>query len=52
LAAILRDFNLRHIPALNKGPFYRKFGGLWPVGRLDLNLPWEVTDKAEMLKER
>ena len=52
LAAILRDFNLRHLPALNKGRFYRKLAAYGQVGRLDLNLPWEVTDKAEMLKER
>jgi S-adenosylmethionine synthetase len=52
LAAILRDFNLRHLPALNKGRFYRKLAAYGQVGRLDLNLPWEVTDKAELLKER
>ncbi len=52
LAAILRDFNLRHLPALNKGRFYRKLAVYGQVGRLDLNLPWEVTDKAEILKER
>jgi len=52
LAAILRDFNLRHLPALNKGRFYRNLAAYGQVGRLDLNLPWEVTDKAEVLKER
>jgi S-adenosylmethionine synthetase len=52
LAAILRDFNLRHLPALNKGHFYRKLAAYGQVGRLDLNLPWEVTDKAEILKGR
>ncbi len=52
LAAILRDFNLRHLPALNKGRFYQKLAVYGQVGRLDLNLPWEVTDKAELLKER
>lgn len=50
LAALLRDFNLRHLPALNKGRFYRKLAVYGQVGRLDLNLPWEVTDKAEILK--
>ncbi|MGO9619915.1 MAG: methionine adenosyltransferase [Desulfobaccales bacterium] len=52
LAAILRDFNLRHLPALNKGRFYRKLATYGHVGRLDLNLPWEVTDKVELLKGR
>ena len=52
LAAILRDFNLRHLPALNKGRFYRNLAAYGQVGRLDLNLPWEVTDKAGVLKGR
>jgi S-adenosylmethionine synthetase len=52
LVAILRDFNLRHLPALNKGRFYRKLAVYGQVGRLDLNLPWEAVDKAEILKER
>ena len=52
LAAILRDFNLRHLPALNKGRFYRKLAAYGHVGRLDLDLPWEVTDKAGVLKGR
>jgi S-adenosylmethionine synthetase len=50
LSAILRDFNLRHLPALNKGRFYRKLAVYGQVGRLDLDLPWEVTDKAEILQ--
>lgn len=50
LAGILRDFNLRHLPALNKGRFYRKLAAYGHVGRLDLNLPWEATDKAEILR--
>lgn len=52
LAAILRNFNLRHLPALNKGRFYRRLAAYGQVGRVDLNLPWEATDKAEMLKEK
>ncbi|MGA8573705.1 MAG: methionine adenosyltransferase [Desulfobaccales bacterium] len=52
LAAILRDFNLRHLPALHKGGFYRKLATYGHVGRLDLDLPWEVTDKAGALKGR
>ena len=52
LAGILRDFNLRHLPALHKGRFYRKLAAYGQVGRLDLDLPWEVTDKAEILQGR
>ncbi len=52
LAGILRDFNLRHLPSLHKGRFYRKLACYGQVGRVDLDLPWEVTDKAEILQER
>ncbi len=48
-AAILRDFNLRHLPSLHKGGFYRKLAAYGQVGRTDLNLPWEKTDKVEVL---
>ena len=51
LAGILRNFNLRHLPALNKGRFYRQLAAYGQVGRVDLDLPWEVTDKAEILRE-
>jgi S-adenosylmethionine synthetase len=51
LAGILRDFNLRHLPALYKGRFYRKLAVYGQVGRVDLDLPWEATDKTEVLKE-
>ena len=52
LAGILRDFNLRHLPALNKGGFYRKLAVYGQVGRSDLQLPWEATDRAAILKGR
>jgi S-adenosylmethionine synthetase len=51
LGSILRDFNLRHLPALHKGRFYRNLAVYGQVGRTDLDLPWEATDKAEILKE-
>jgi S-adenosylmethionine synthetase len=50
LAAILRDFNLRHLPALNRGGFYRRLAAYGQVGRDDLELPWEATDKVEVLQ--
>ncbi|MEW6386177.1 MAG: methionine adenosyltransferase [Thermodesulfobacteriota bacterium] len=49
-AAILRDFSLRHLPSLNRGGFYRKLAAYGQVGRTDLNLPWEATDKVEVLQ--
>jgi S-adenosylmethionine synthetase len=50
LTAILRDFNLRHLPALNRGGFYRRLAAYGQVGRDDLELPWEATDKVEVLQ--
>ncbi len=50
LAAIVRDFQLRRLPAKSQGGFYRKLAVYGHVGRLDLDLPWEKTDKAELLK--
>ncbi len=49
LAGILRDFNLRFLPAQRPGGFYRKLAAYGHVGRLDLDLPWEATDKAALL---
>jgi len=50
LAGILRDFNLRHLPSLNRGGFYRKLAVYGQVGRPDMNLPWEATDKVGVLQ--
>jgi S-adenosylmethionine synthetase len=50
LAAIVRDFQLRRLPANTKGGFYRKIAVYGQVGRLDLDLPWEKADKADLLK--
>jgi S-adenosylmethionine synthetase len=50
LAAIVRDFQLRRLPENRQGEFYRKLAVYGQVGRLDLDLPWEKTDKADLLK--
>jgi S-adenosylmethionine synthetase len=50
LAAIVRDFELRRLPAMTKGGFYQKLAVYGHVGRLDLDLPWEKTDKADQLR--
>jgi len=52
LAAILRDFNLRHLPSRYQGGFYSRLAAYGQVGRLDLELPWEQTDKADGLKDQ
>ena len=49
-AGILRQFNLRYLPSIVKGGFYRKLAAYGHVGRMDIGLPWEVTDKASLLK--
>ncbi|WP_218080583.1 methionine adenosyltransferase [Anthocerotibacter panamensis] len=50
-AAILRDFDLRALPGLYGGSFYQKTAAYGHLGRLDLELPWEKTDKALLLRE-
>jgi S-adenosylmethionine synthetase len=47
--AIVAQFNLRHLPATIKGGFYRKLAAYGHVGRMDVGLPWENTDKAAAL---
>ncbi|MFC1941226.1 methionine adenosyltransferase [Chloroflexota bacterium] len=43
-AAIIRDFDLRR-------PIYRQTAAYGHFGRDDLDLPWEKSDKAEILKK-
>jgi S-adenosylmethionine synthetase len=49
LAGILRAFELRHLPGLTPDGFFQWLAAYGHVGRDDLELPWEKTDKAEML---
>ena len=49
LAGILRQFNLRYLPSIIKGGFYRKLSAYGHVGRMDIGLPWEQTDKVQEL---
>ncbi len=46
LAGILKQFNLRFLPSLRKGGFYRKLAAYGHMGRTDIDLPWEATDKV------
>jgi S-adenosylmethionine synthetase len=50
-AAIIRDFDLRNLPALRGGRFYQDVATYGHLGRTDLDLPWERTDKAAILKQ-
>jgi S-adenosylmethionine synthetase len=49
-AGILRTFDCRNLPSRNKGKFYRRLAVYGQMGRSDLSVPWEATDKAEALK--
>ncbi len=50
LAGIVKQFNLRYLPSMVKGGFYRKLAVYGQVGRMDIGLPWELIDKARQLK--
>lgn len=50
LGGIAKQFSLRHLPSSIKGGFYRKLAVYGHVGRMDIGLPWEVTDKTHLLK--
>lgn len=50
IGGILRQFNLRYLPSQIKGGFFRKLAAYGHVGRMDIGLPWEVTDKTNILR--
>lgn len=50
-AGIIQTFDLRNLPAQRGGRFYQNVAAYGHLGRTDLDLPWEQTDKAELLKE-
>ena len=50
LAAIVRDLRLQHLPAENKQGFYQSLAVYGQMGREDLQVPWEQTDKIAALK--
>ena len=51
-AAIICQFDLRGLPAKNGGKFYQKLAAYGHMGRTDLVVPWEQTDKADCLKSQ
>lgn len=51
-ASIINQFDLRGLPAKNGGKFYQKLAAYGHMGRLDIKVPWEATDKAQTLKEQ
>ena len=51
-AAIIKQFDLRNLPAKNGGKFYQKLAAYGHIGRMDFEVPWEDTSMAAKLKEQ
>lgn len=51
-AGIINQFDLRNLPAKNGGKFYQLLAAYGHMGRTDINVPWELTDKAQSLKNQ
>ena len=49
--AIIKQFDLRNLPAKNGGKFYQRLAAYGHMGRTDINVPWESTDKAAKLSQ-
>ena len=50
-AAIIKNFDLRNLPAKNGGKFYQKLAAYGHLGRTDLVVPWENLDKVDILRK-
>ena len=50
-AGIIQMFDLSRLPAKRGGRFYQDVAAYGHFGRSDLDLPWEQTDKAALLRE-
>jgi S-adenosylmethionine synthetase len=50
-AGMIEAFGLRRLPVERGGRFYQDVAAYGHFGRSDLELPWEKTDKAALLKE-
>ena len=51
-AAIIKQFDLRNLPAKNGGKFYQKLAAYGHIGRTDFDVPWEDISLASKLKEQ
>jgi len=50
--SIINQFDLRNLPKKNNGKFYQLLAAYGHMGRTDIDVPWERTDKAEELKKQ
>lgn len=48
--AIIKQFDLRNLPAKNGGKFYSRLAAYGHIGRVDFNVPWEEVQMAQKLK--
>ncbi len=51
-AAIIKQFDLRNLPAKNGGKFYQKLAAYGHVGREDFLIPWEETQMVDVLTKK
>lgn len=51
-AGIIKQFDLRNLPAKNDGKFYQKLAAYGHMGRTDFYVPWEDTSMAQKLKSQ
>ncbi len=51
-AAIIKQFDLRNLPSKNNGTFYKNLAAYGHMGRTDIEVPWELTDKVDDLKKQ
>jgi S-adenosylmethionine synthetase len=50
VAPILRDLDLRHQSVAHQGRFYQRLAAYGHMGRADLGVPWERTDRLDALQ--
>jgi S-adenosylmethionine synthetase len=50
-AGIIQTFDLCRLPSEQDGRFYQDIAAYGHFGRPDLELPWEQTDKADLLRD-
>jgi len=51
LAGILKEFDLRFLPSRSRDGFYQRLAAYGQMGRSDMEVPWERTDKVALLSE-
>lgn len=50
--AIINQFDLRNLPKKNGGKFYQLLAAYGHMGRTDIDVPWEKTDKTDELRKQ